>query len=530
MVISKDNIYEICQAEKGLVIPPGMVAYHLGIHKKYSASSKLGRKDCPGELLVCRERFTRHLEELEVPLKQGEAGRFVYLVWCSPEFRVENLTEISQYVDKDEQGHPKQLTFEEFDEQLRTLLCEALQRSEEFDLLVGKGREAIEVKLPDNAVAIRSGFVLTHCIIRRALIGQDYTEEKEILNDFRLRLQRLINEGKIAEAEARNELEKMLAGIESDRVCAILTEGEKKLEARERLSKYVELLIPPVQPCPFPGCYWDLSVGKTFFCKGHRAMLHASHRSLRNPKVCLLCFEMKSPSVRWLVAVIVGLLLSVVVIVFLISRPLPPLPPLSIYWYGFGQRYEGGVWREFQVQDGTTMYSGDQFRIAFIPNADSYVYIICLNADGSVSQLFPNLAIKQDNLCRRGQEYQVPDGINWFTLDETTGNETMFLVASYDPLTNLSTLLEKTSVAQKANNTNQTVQQQIRDVENQNRPDENGVISTRSGIVVRNVEIQPDKKVAHATLSNGEYIERTMEVIQGKTSAVKRIQFAHMNR
>lgn len=58
------------------------------------------------------------------------------------------------------------------------------------------------------------------------------------------------------------------------------------------------------------------------------------------------------------------------------------------------------------------MYDDYQFRIVFIRDSDCYVRILVLNAADSIKQFFPNPDIKQRDVCRRGQEYQVPDGIN----------------------------------------------------------------------------------------------------------------------
>lgn len=537
MFLNKDNICEIWEARKGLVIPPGTVAYHLQLHREYRASSKLKARDGRGDLLVCLKQFPVQLKKVRVMLRRGDSGPCVHLTWCSLEFGIINLAEISTQLD----SVKSPLSFDEFEEKLKPCVSEALQSFEKYDLTSENGQKIFESQAPDQ-INVMLGLKAQKCILRRILTEQDYFEEEKHWADFILRMQRLMNDRRIAEATEENRLEEALSELETERIRSLLTKEEKNLAVIKRLSKYIELLLPTrveraaevSEPCPYPNCRFDLSRGQTFVCehRGHNVRMHAWHKSSKKPEWCDQCYERFSRRRKRLVAAALVILLVIGGLFGLrvYSQKLHQkyCDPLALHWYGFGQRLENGAWHEFRVQDGVTMYSGDQFRIAFLPNADSYVYILCLNADGSVNQLFPNPAVRQGNFCRRGQEYQVPDGINWFTLDEKTGTETMFLVASYDPLTNLSALLKKASRGQNVNKAGEVIWQQIKQVELKNQPDEHGTVRTRSGIIVRNVEIRPDQKVAQAKLSSGEYIERIMEVVEGKTSAVKRIQFTHL--
>jgi hypothetical protein len=212
------------------------------------------------------------------------------------------------------------------------------------------------------------------------------------------------------------------------------------------------------------------------------------------------------------------------------GEPTQYVDPLTIHWYGFGQRLESGAWHEFRVQDGVIMYDGDQFRIAFTPNADCHVYILCFNADGTVHQLFPHPAIRQGSFCRRGQEYQVPDGLNWFALKPPSGVESLFLIASYNPQMELAALLGDALGKPMLKGVRQAVEEQIGQIELQNNPDNKGAIWTRSGTVVRNVQIQPDKKVTSCHLESGEEVQRSMEILHGIVSLVHKIEITHVDR
>lgn len=537
MVISKDNVYEICQAEKESVVPTGAVAYHLRSHREYSAGSKLKTIDRHGEVLVCKRQFSVQLREVPLMLRRGEAGSCVHIVWCSLELGVSSIADIAAQLDRVESP----LTFEEFEKKLQLSVKEALQRFEEYDLTTKTAQQAFESQAPKH-ISVMPGLKVEKCSIRRFLTERDYLEEKIKWFEFVRRLRQLSIDETIWKEEEESRLEPALAGIENETILALLTAEEKKLAAVKRLSKYIDLLMPTAsvrvdkvpEPCPYPDCRVDLMLGQAFVCQRCENKMHAWHKSPKKPALCDKCY-MEVATCRKRLGFLAGIVALMVILAFafvqygrLIKQKY--IDPLSVHWYSFGQRFEDGVWHEFRVQDGITMYNGDQFRIAFVPNVDCYMYILSFNADGSVSQLFPNPVISQGNFCRRGQEYQVPDGINWYTLDEKTGTETVFLIASYDPLNDLSILLKKTSGEQEADAAIQAIRQQIKDVERLNQPDKKDIIRTRSGTTIRNVEIQPDTKAAHAILSNGEHIERAMEFIQGHAVVVKRVQFAHISR
>ena len=77
------------------------------------------------------------------------------------------------------------------------------------------------------------------------------------------------------------------------------------------------------------------------------------------------------------------------------------LDPLALYWHGFGQRLDGGRWAEFNVQDGVTMYSGDQFRLVFSPSADAYAYIVGIDSGQRVRYSSRTKRSARTTMCGR---------------------------------------------------------------------------------------------------------------------------------
>jgi hypothetical protein len=200
------------------------------------------------------------------------------------------------------------------------------------------------------------------------------------------------------------------------------------------------------------------------------------------------------------------------------------LAPLALYWYAFGQRASAGAWEEIVVRDGATMRSGDQFRLVISPSADCFAYVVSLNADGSTSVLFPHAAIGADNRLRAGERYEIPDGLNWFTLDDSTGVETLYLLADYDPVHDLESLLRE-AAERSAAGERERVAAQLARLE---RPSPSGELRTADDrIVLRGIEIRPDGRTASATLASGRAIEREMHFAGGDIRVVKRIRIVH---
>jgi hypothetical protein len=205
------------------------------------------------------------------------------------------------------------------------------------------------------------------------------------------------------------------------------------------------------------------------------------------------------------------------------------LEPLAVYWHGFGQRLDAGRWTEFIVQDGATLYSGDQFRIVFSPNADAYAYVVSIDPQQQVSVLFPHAAIGMDNHVRAGESYEVPDGLNWFTLDERTGTEILYVVASYDPIHDLEALFRPRSDASPAVPGAAQVVARLGSLDGL-RAGDRPIPTERGRVIVRGVEIRPDRRIAGATLTDGKQVTRDMQFEVGGSRVVKRILVHHEAR
>ncbi|EDN69014.1 conserved hypothetical protein [Beggiatoa sp. PS] len=80
------------------------------------------------------------------------------------------------------------------------------------------------------------------------------------------------------------------------------------------------------------------------------------------------------------------------------------------------------------------MYSGDHYQIVFTPFEDSYVYIFQQGSSGKIYRLFPNniagVMNADVNPTQAGRTYYIPAQNEAFYLDEQTGQEKIYLIAS----------------------------------------------------------------------------------------------------
>ena len=98
-----------------------------------------------------------------------------------------------------------------------------------------------------------------------------------------------------------------------------------------------------------------------------------------------------------------------------------------------------GVSSYLPIQDGETLFdgkgnaqAGDKFRVMFRANTNCYVYVIAVDGSAWAQGIFPSTARPFANPVKAGQQYLLPEGNNWFSLDQYKGVETLFVVASHE--------------------------------------------------------------------------------------------------
>jgi hypothetical protein len=199
-----------------------------------------------------------------------------------------------------------------------------------------------------------------------------------------------------------------------------------------------------------------------------------------------------------------------------------------------------GTAEEVIVKDGAVLLSHDNLKVCFRSNADCHVYVILLDSRGRTSQLFPHPHISLANRVQGGRTYEIPPGDDWFWLDEETGTETLYLLASYDPMVGLGEILDEMERAGSSPKSGLTGELE-REVEVLTRGSERhrrsrrpihitGVsgLSEKLQITTRGMQkrtLSPETR--HFRLSDGTTIRKVTEVVKGYASCVKVIRFEH---
>jgi TolB-like protein len=106
-------------------------------------------------------------------------------------------------------------------------------------------------------------------------------------------------------------------------------------------------------------------------------------------------------------------------------------------------KHVGGKEREVVVENGDTLYSGDKFKVNFEMNQDCYLYVLYYSSRGRPHVLFPNPKIALDNEIEGGIPYSLPGDDLTFYLDQNTGVETLYFVASLELMNDVTTLLNE---------------------------------------------------------------------------------------
>ena len=118
--------------------------------------------------------------------------------------------------------------------------------------------------------------------------------------------------------------------------------------------------------------------------------------------------------------------------------------PLTLSMNIIGQRKEAdGSYTEVLVSEGSVLRSYDNFQVHLETNRPAYVYILLYDSQGTASQLFPDPKIDQRGFLEQGRKVVVPANDLWFWLDEHTGTETIYVLTSEKPMSDIQGLLAK---------------------------------------------------------------------------------------
>jgi hypothetical protein len=116
---------------------------------------------------------------------------------------------------------------------------------------------------------------------------------------------------------------------------------------------------------------------------------------------------------------------------------------LKFYW-AFGALIgEQNQQRLISIGRKTVLHTGDRIKIQFEPVTECFVYLFYYSSQQELALLFP--ADPFGSHAVPGTKYSIPDKNQWFRLDDVTGIEKFYLIASVRRLENLEALCQKHS-------------------------------------------------------------------------------------
>jgi hypothetical protein len=98
----------------------------------------------------------------------------------------------------------------------------------------------------------------------------------------------------------------------------------------------------------------------------------------------------------------------------------------------------------------TDLKSGDQIKFFVKSEGPSFVYLIYQSSQREISVLFPYRFIQLDASSTMAGKHYIPQGTQWFELDEHPGQEKFYLLASTQRLFDLEALINQYESADKA--------------------------------------------------------------------------------
>jgi CHAT domain-containing protein len=197
------------------------------------------------------------------------------------------------------------------------------------------------------------------------------------------------------------------------------------------------------------------------------------------------------------------------------TAPAPPiLAPLSMNMNMIAQKKEpDGSYSEVVVKEGSVLHSGDHFQVNVETNRPCHVYVLFFDSHGEASQLFPDPKIETPGFILAGGKIAVPDKNLWFWLDDHSGIETVYTLASVEPIPYIPDLLGKMAKFESAK-----------------RERVSGEIKHPVEIVERGVGGVTTGKTAGFSHSRGSELQRVKkatEVLSSTGAVVRAISFEH---
>ena len=101
------------------------------------------------------------------------------------------------------------------------------------------------------------------------------------------------------------------------------------------------------------------------------------------------------------------------------------------------------------VKDGELLTPADNYKLQLGCSIECYVYIAQLDSTGKMQPIAPNQTLGIVNPIVANQIYSLPNGNDWFYLDDQTGVETIYVIVSKTARPDIDLIFEKITAANK---------------------------------------------------------------------------------
>ena len=119
-----------------------------------------------------------------------------------------------------------------------------------------------------------------------------------------------------------------------------------------------------------------------------------------------------------------------------------PQPDANLqFQWAFGALKKANGSKFEAIDRDTVLKTGDQIKFFLNVDKNCFVYLIYSSSQGEISVLFPHrFKLRSSEYTVAGHHY-IPGGNQWFELDEHTGEEKFYLLASANRLTQLEAMI-----------------------------------------------------------------------------------------
>jgi hypothetical protein len=193
--------------------------------------------------------------------------------------------------------------------------------------------------------------------------------------------------------------------------------------------------------------------------------------------------------------------------------------------YSFDCR-TNGLWR--QLRDDAGVRTGEKFWLRVRPQSDCFVYLLLFDSAGKAEVLFPHPQIHRTTQLRGGVLYTFPSPSVGYKLVPPTGTEQLWLVASYEPLTQLGNLIQELRTGADADAVSQHIRKHVQEVATRGLPSaEQEAPPASGGYAVRGLPPSGLRSVALDGDVAGDENPPPMLQCNGGSSALVKLTFRH---